>query len=94
MTRLLLHAILPFLAPFAAFALWRLLVRRGGRLLDSTPWYVLTVTGLLLACASLVGLALSGGHPPEARYAPPQYDRTTGRVLPALIEPVRHEAGR
>jgi len=91
MIRLLLQAVLPFLAPFAAFGLWRLLAGRGRRLLESTPWYGLTLAGLVLACASLVALALWGGHAPTGRYRPPRYDALSGRVLPALIEPVRHE---
>lgn len=88
MSRILLHMLLPFLAPFLLFALWRLLVARGSRLLVSTPWYGLAVAGLVLASAGLVVLALTGGDAP-GRYVPPRLKGD--RVLPAIVEQVERE---
>lgn len=88
MTRILLHALLPFLLPFLAWFVWWWLTRRGRRLLESTPWYTLVVTGLVAMCASLIALAFLGGHAP-GRYTPPRLEG--GRVLPALVETVDHE---
>lgn len=88
MSRILLQALLPFLLPFVAWLAWWLLVRRGRRFLEATPWYALTVAGLVAMCASLIGLALFGGDAP-GRYTPARFDGT--KVLPALVEIVEHE---
>ena len=70
MLRVFLQVALPFLAPFLAFAAYRLLVTRGRGFLGRTPWFLLTATGMLLACASLVSLAFLGGDPPGGAYVP------------------------
>lgn len=85
MTRVLLQVVLPFLAPFLAFFAYRLLVTRGRGLLESPPWYALVVTGLVLACASLVSLAFVGGGDPGGRYEPARLEG--GRVVPGRVEP-------
>ncbi len=84
MTQFLLRILLPFLLPFVAFALWRLLLTRGRGLLESTPWYALTLAGLLLAVAGVASLAFLDGSPP-GKYVPPQL--VNGDILPARIEP-------
>ena len=83
--RIFLQFALPFLAPFLVFSAYRLLVTRGRGLLDRTPWFVLSVTGLVLACASLVSLAFLGGSPPGGTYVPPRIEG--GQVLPGEVKP-------
>ena len=85
MVRVFLQAVLPFLAPFLAFAAYRLLVTRGRGLLDHTPWFVLTVVGLVLACASLASLAFLGGDAPGGTYVPPRIE--DGRIVPGEVKP-------
>ena len=69
--RILLEVALPFLAPFAAYAAYRLLVTNGEGFLQHTPWSLLSIAGLALACAALASLAFMGGAPPGGRYVPP-----------------------
>ncbi|GBD42819.1 hypothetical protein HRbin40_00275 [bacterium HR40] len=88
MTRILLTATLPFLLPFVVWLAWGSLTRRGRPSLESVPWYGLTMTGLVAMCASLIALALVGGHAPN-RYTSPRLE--SSRVLPAMVEPIRHE---
>ncbi|MCS6879157.1 MAG: DUF6111 family protein [Geminicoccaceae bacterium] len=81
MLRIALVEILLFLAPFALYALWRLLVTKGARLLADTPWFLLMVSGLLAACAGLVLLLwLEPGAPPGSVYVPPRLE--DGRLVP------------
>lgn len=85
MARIALVELLAFLSPFAAYALWRLLVTRAGKLLETTPWFALTVAGLVLVCAGFVALAfLEPGAPPGARYVPPRLE--DGRLVPGEFE--------
>lgn len=90
MLRVLLQVVLPFLAPFLAFFAYRFLVTRGRGLLVSPPWYALVVTGLVLACASLVSLAFTGGADPGGQYEPARIE--DGRVVPGTVQP-RQDAG-
>ena len=83
MARILLQIALPLLAPFVLFGLYRLLVTRGRGFLASTPWFALTVTGLALACASLVSLAFTGGWEPGGEYVPPRLE--DGQVVPGEV---------
>ena len=85
MARVLLQIVLPFLAPFILFCLCRLLVTRGRGLLESAPWFALTVSGLALACVSLVTLAFTGGWEPGGEYVPPHLE--DGRVVPGRVVP-------
>ena len=81
MARVLLEIVLPFLAPFLVFVLYTLLVTRGRRYLERTPWFFLIACGLVLACLSLASLAFLGGHPPGGEYVPPHVEG--GRIVPA-----------
>ncbi len=85
MGRIFLQAVLPFLAPFLIFAVYRLLVTRGRGLLGHTPWFLLTAAGMVLACASLVSLAFLGGYAPGGVYAPPRIE--DGRIVPGQVKP-------
>jgi hypothetical protein len=79
--RIALYEILAFLLPFALYFVWRLLVTRGSRLLEDTPWFVLTVAGLVMVCASFVlFVLLEPGAPPGATYVPPHLEG--GRLVP------------
>jgi type IV secretory pathway TrbD component len=56
--KLVLHA-LPFLIPFAAYALYMIAVRRARKrneLFNDAPWYWLFVSGLLLCILSFIAL--------------------------------------
>ncbi len=83
MARVLLQIVLPFLAHFVLFYLYRLLVTRGQGFLGSTPWFVLTASGLALACLGFVALAFTGGWEPGGEYVPPHLEG--GRVVPGLV---------
>ena len=83
--RIFLQVVLPFLAPFLAYGAYRVLVTRGRGILDRTTVYVLTVCGLVLACAGLVSLAFVGGAPPSGKYIPPHIEG--GRVVPGQVVP-------
>lgn len=81
MARIALLELLAFLLPFALYLAWRLLVTRAGRLLASTPWFALTVAGLVMVCAGFVLLVLlEPGAPPGAAYVPPHLE--DGRLVP------------
>jgi hypothetical protein len=85
MLRVFLQAVLPFLAPFLLFAIYRLLVTRGRGFLGQTPWFLLTAVGLALACASFVSLAFLGGDAPGGVYVPPRIE--DGRIVPGEVKP-------
>ncbi|MCS6876825.1 MAG: DUF6111 family protein [Geminicoccaceae bacterium] len=81
MARIALVEILLFLAPFVAYGLWRLLVTKGAGFLADTPWFVLVLSGLVLACAGFfVVLWLEPGAPPGSVYVPPRVE--DGRLVP------------
>ena len=82
--RIFLQVVLPFLLPFVAFAVHRLLVTRGRRFLENAPWYRLTVLGLALACISLAALAFVGGVKPGGVYVPSRIEG--GRIVPGTVE--------
>ena len=46
---------------------------------------MLTATGLVLACASLVSLAFIGGEEPGGAYVPPHIE--DGRIVPGEVKP-------
>ena len=81
MVRVLLEVILPFLAPFLVFFGYVLLVTRGQRFLERTPWFVLITCGLVLVCLSLGSLAFTSGEEPGGEYVAPHVEG--GRVVPA-----------
>ncbi len=87
--KFLLHAI-PFVLPFALYALWVVLSRRRAvpgeakaPLWQDAPWIWLIGAGLALVVVSFVSLALFTGHEPGGTYVPPRYEG--GKVLPAEI---------
>ena len=80
MLRVWLQVLVPFLAPFAVYFVWRLLVTRERAFLERTPWYVLTLAGLALAAASVASLAFITGAPPDVIYVPPHME--DGQVVP------------
>ena len=83
--RILIEVVLPFLAPFAIFALYRVLVTKGRPVLLRTPWFVLTAAGMALACAALASMAFIGGAPPGGRYEPPRVEH--GQIVPGRVVP-------
>ncbi len=85
MLRVLLQAVVPFAAPFLVYFVWRLLVTRERAFLDRTPWYALTLAGIVLAAASVASLAFVTGASPERIYVPPHMQ--DGLVVPGRFEP-------
>jgi len=85
MLRIVLFYLLPFLLPFIGYFTYRFLMTRGRPLLQQTPWYVLSVIGLVLVVASLVTLALTGGWQREGDYVPPHLE--DGRIVPGMVRP-------
>jgi Family of unknown function (DUF6111) len=83
--RILFEVALPFLAPFAAYAAYRLLVTKGEGFLQRTPWSLLSIAGLALACAALASLAFMGGFQPGGRYVPPRLEH--GQIVPGHVVP-------
>jgi Family of unknown function (DUF6111) len=83
MTRLVLQSLLLFSLPFIAYALYMMLLQRG-RLLESAPWYWLSLSGLILACGGLVALVVTGGVEPGGTYVPPHMDES-GRIVPGGV---------
>ena len=92
MLRIVLFYILPFLLPFIGFFAYRFLVTRGQPLLQNTPWFVLSIAGLLLVSASLVALAFTGGWERGGEYVPPRLEG--GRIVPGEVRaPAGEPAG-
>ena len=85
MARFLLQVVLPFLAPFAVYGAYRLLVTRGRAFLDRTPWFALTVAGLVLACLGIASMAFIGGAAPGGSYVPSRIE--DGRIVPGEVKP-------
>jgi hypothetical protein len=82
---MLIDVVLPFLLPFLAFLVWRLLVTRGRGLLEQTPWYALTAIGLLLVVVSLVSIAVLPRSDTDVVYVPPRVE--DGKVVPGHFVP-------
>lgn len=80
MGRAALQALIAFLAPFLAFLAYRILVDRGQSFLRDTPWFVLTVIGLVLTSLSFVALALFTGERGYRPYTPPHMEN--GELVP------------
>ena len=81
--RIFLQYVLPLLIPFIGFFAYRLLVLRGRGFLKDTPWYSLTLGGLLLVIGGLVSIAIFGGSSPDGTYIPPRYE--DGRIVPSEV---------
>lgn len=86
MLRIVLFYLLPFLLPFIGYFTYRFLVTRGQPLLQQTPWFVLSILGMLLVIASLVWLALTGGWDEAGEYVPPHME--DGRIVPGTVRPL------
>jgi hypothetical protein len=81
LARIALYELLAFLLPFVVYFAWRLLATRGARFLDDTPWFVVTLLGLVSVCAGFVlFVVLEPGAPPGATYVPPRLE--DGRLVP------------
>lgn len=93
MVRLILTAVLPFLAPVLVFLAWvwlrgRYVSRHGGQapVIETSTWFWLVVTGLALAASVLVITAvLEPGGVPGQEYRPPVL--IDGRVVPGGFAP-------
>jgi hypothetical protein len=86
MTRALVQALLLFALPFLGYALWLHLVRRERPVVASTPWFWLTLSGLVLVCAGFVALTLVGASPAGGVYEAPHLG-PDGRVVPGAVRP-------
>lgn len=80
---MILHYVVPFLIPFIGFFTYRLLMLRGQGFLKDTPWYALTMAGLILVVAGLASVAVFGGKSPDGKYIPPRYE--DGRIVPSEV---------
>ena len=86
--KFLVYAI-PFLLPFALYAVWlavsrrKALAARQGTLPGwrAAPWSWLAVTGVGLLILSFIAVALMTGDEPGGTYTPPRY--IDGKVVPA-----------
>ncbi len=85
LARVIFIRVLFFLAPFAAYALWREVARRTGRPMGSTPWTWLVATGATLAILSLVGEAVLPHGADHGRYVPAE-THADGTVQPGHFE--------
>ncbi|MEZ5825029.1 MAG: DUF6111 family protein [Geminicoccaceae bacterium] len=83
MARIVLQYLFPFLLPFLGYLGWRLLMSRGQDFLKDTPWYVLTIMGLVLSIASLIGLGLVEGGSVDGVYVPAHVE--DGRIVPGRV---------
>ncbi len=83
MLRILLFYLIPFLLPFVGYFTYRYLVTDGRALLENTPWFLLSVSGLGLVVASLLTLAFVGGWDAGGEYAPPRLE--DGRIVPGEV---------
>lgn len=78
--------LLPFLLPFAGYAVFVLLDKRAeaaGRTFADTPWTWLTSGGLLLVALSLLVLALLQEGGTGESYAPAEL--RDGRIVPGQV---------
>ena len=89
MSRIFLHAILPFLLPILVFVLWVVLShRRGGHdksvveRISSGPWLWLLLAGFVLLATGLGFLAMEGEPPGGTYQAPHMKD---GRIVPGRV---------
>ena len=83
MGRVFLTIVVPLLLPTAVYLAWRVAAGRGLSLPASWLWLV--VSGLALACLTLIAASLDFGLPRQGVYVPPHV--TNGQVVPGHIEP-------
>ena len=87
MLRVVFQNLLLFFLPWVLYGLYVVYARRRARLagqagpgFEHTPWFWLTVSGLLLAIAGFAYLAATGGAPPDSAYQPARV--IDGKVVP------------
>ena len=81
--KVLLYGV-PFLLPFALYALWLVASRRkaaAGQGWRAAPWGWLSGGGLILVILSFIAAALLSGHEVGGTYVPTRY--IDGEVVPA-----------
>ncbi len=85
--RILLHTIVPLLAPFVVYAIWIYVdARRKGRgkpNWEEGNWFWVMILGAILVVASLGYFATRGGDP-GSKYQAPRYE--DGKIVPGKIE--------
>lgn len=89
MTRIILHAVLPFLLPTLVFVLWVVFSHRRGNhdksvveRVSGGPWMWLLAAGFVLLLAGLGFLAMEGDEP-GGTYQPPRLE--DGRIVPGRV---------
>jgi len=84
MSRILIHGAL-LLLPFALYFLYLWQVRRAGKEgPETTPWFLLSLAGLLLMIASFAVVHLMGDQA-SGDYTPARFEN--GRIVPGDIKP-------
>ncbi len=86
MIRRILLDLLLFLLPFALYAVYWHLARKGDpeQAARPHPWAMLFIAGLALVAASFVWLGLTEGEHTKGVYVPPHNEN--GKVVPGHIE--------
>ncbi len=90
MSRALLQYLVPLILPTVLYLIWALAIRDSGSgrklatIIREGPWFWLITAGMLLAGASLVATALTGGGNAGGTYVAPRLE--DGRVIPGHIE--------
>jgi hypothetical protein len=87
MIRIVLQSVLLFLLPFFLYFLFWFLMQRGRGLIDSTPWFWLSVGGLAFAVGGLVALTFMGSGDPLGIYVPPHMGEG-GVIVPGRVRPL------
>ena len=85
MIRIILERMVLFALPFAVFAAYVWLFRtrlRAPR--PDTPWFWLSVAGLVLVIASFFYAGLTGGDTTKGVYVAPQY--VNGKIIPGHVD--------
>ena len=85
MIRIVLERMVLFALPFAVFAgyVW-LFHRRLRAPRPDTPWFWLSVTGLILVIASFFYTGLTEGESTKGVYVAPQY--VDGKIVPGHVK--------
>ena len=86
MSRIIVERVLLFLAPFAIYGIYLLLMlrQRPTPMRPPTPWALLFISGLLLVVASFVYVGLTEGESTKGVYVPPH--EVNGKIVPGHVE--------
>ena len=87
MIKKLLVTLLPFLLPFAGYAIYVLLSKRAaakGKRWEDAPWYWLAAAGMVCVIIALGTLALTTGAPPGSTNKPAEVK--DGKIIPGRFE--------